>query len=196
MSFNRGANPPMQRLFFLFLPLVIMMRGDADPSDEKVLQPLPDDGWSLVTDAVMGGMSSGRMTRQTRDGRACTCLSGDVRTENNGGFMQLALAVDVQFARLAKGYDGIRLDVLGNSEQYGLHLRTRDLWLPWQSYRAAFVTHSTWQTVWLPFSEFVPYRTDRPLRIDQLKRLAVVAIGRAFAADICVAGVALYRGPG
>lgn len=183
----------MQRLWIFLLALVSAMSVDADSSDDSMVTPLPADGWRLVTDAVMGGVSAGRLSRQTRAGRACICLAGEVRTENNGGFIQLALDVDDRVARRAAEYDGIRLQVVGNAEAYAMHLRTRDLGLPWQSYRAGLVASPAWQTVQLPFERFQPYRTDAPLRVDRLRRIGIVAIGRAFAADICVADLALYR---
>ena len=55
------------------------------------------------------------------------------------------------------------IDVYGNDETYNLHLRTADLWLPWQSYRATFQAPASWQTVQLPFVEFSPYKTSKAL---------------------------------
>ena len=85
------------------------------------------------------------------------------------------------------------LQVLGNGERYNVHLRSSDLWLPWQSYRAEFVATGQWTTVRLPFSEFAPYKTGSPLRPGRLKRIGIVAIGRDFDAEVCVTGLAWYR---
>ena len=159
----------------------------------KDMLGLPTDRWRLVTDAVMGGKSRGDMRSETRDGRECVCLSGDVSTRNDGGFIQLALDLDDAIARRAADFSGIRLDVLGNGESYNLHLRTADLWLPWQSYRASFVTTSEWRSVQLPFTTFRPYKTGASLRPARLKRIGVVAIGRPFAAAICIAGLGFYN---
>jgi len=178
-------------LFFLGF----IMNGNADHPERQEVAPLPGSGWRLVTDGVMGGVSTGRLTQQQRAGRDCLCLQGEVRTENNGGFIQMALDLDDRLTALASRHDGILLEVLGNGENYNLHLRTRDLWLPWQSYRAGFATTTTWQTVQLPFTAFRPYRTRQALHVDRLKRIGVVAIGRAFDADLCVAGLAFYRNP-
>lgn len=172
------------------------MSGNADSPDIQPQLPLPDEAWRLFTDGVMGGVSSGRLSRRMLDGRDAVCLQGEVRTDNNGGFIQVTLDVDERLAGLAEGYDGIRLEVLGNGEQYNVHLRTRDLWLPWQSYRAGFLASGTWQTVRLPFAGFEPYRTGRALRVGRLQRIGVVAIGRAFDAEVCVAGLSFYRDGG
>jgi hypothetical protein len=156
------------------------------------LRPLSPD-WRLITDRVMGGVSQATVTRAILDGRDCTRLSGAVSTENRGGFVQIATDVDAAIAADAAAWTGLALDVRGNGEGYKLHLRTSDLWLPWQSYRADFATSGDWQTVRLPFSAFAPYRVVGRLRVDRLRRIGVVAIGREFDADLCVAGLSLYR---
>ena len=148
--------------------------------------------WRLVTDGVMGGRSSGQMTAEHLDDRDCLRLRGDVSVENNGGFIQMALDIDTDTARRVPAYTGIELDVYGNGEPYNLHLRTADLWLPWQSWRTTFTAPAGWQTVRLPFAGFSAYRTGKTLRLDRLERIGLIAIGRAFTADLCVARVALY----
>ncbi|WP_373503680.1 CIA30 family protein [Aestuariivirga sp.] len=120
-------------------------------------------------------------------------MQGTVSLENNGGFIQIALdlapgrdSVD------ASGYSGIAIDVLGNGEEYGLHLRTPDLTRPWQSYRQSFVAESVWRELQLPFASFFPHRTDVPLDAQHLRRLGIVAIGRAFHADLSIGGIWFY----
>jgi hypothetical protein len=84
---------------------------------------------------------------------------------------------------------GIELDVFGNGEEYNIHLRTDDLTQPWQSYRQSFRVGPQWQTVQFRFQDFTPYRTDIALDVRRLRRIGIVAIGRAFSADICVGGL-------
>jgi hypothetical protein len=146
--------------------------------------------WQLFTDRVMGGVSKGTMVRETVEGRPAIRMRGDVSLENNGGFVQIGLdlapdgrAIDVSAWR------GIELDVFGNGEQYGLHLRTDDITRPWQSYRQSFRADPQWQAVQLPFQEFLPYRIDAALDTRRLRRIGVVAIGRAFSADLSVGGL-------
>ena len=86
----------------------------------------------------------------------------------------------------------IEMDVLGNHERYGAHLRTTDITRPQQSYRQSFVTTPDWQNLQLPFVQFMPYRTDIPLDVRRLRRIGLVAIGREFAADLAVARLAFY----
>ncbi|SNT27896.1 CIA30 family protein [Tropicimonas sediminicola] len=151
--------------------------------------------WSLVSDRVMGGVSSGAMSRERIAGRDAIRLQGAVSLENNGGFLQLALdlasdgeAVD------ARRWTGLRLDVFGNDQDYNLHLRTSDIRRPWESFRHAFRATPDWTTVLLPFAEFTPHRTDQPLRLERLRRIGVVAIGRAFEADVAIADIRFYGG--
>lgn len=149
--------------------------------------------WRLVTDSVMGGVSNGQLTLDTIDGKACLRLRGDVRLDNSGGFVQAALDVKGANALDASGYRGVLLEVYGNAEEYNVHLRTDDVWLPWQSWRASFKAPAGWHTVRLPFAEFTGYRIGSPLNPGRLERIGIVAIGRAFKADLCVARLALYR---
>jgi hypothetical protein len=150
--------------------------------------------WQAFSDNVMGGVSQASMSRELIEGRPALRLRGDVRLENNGGFVQAALdlAADGGAADV-RGFSGIEIDVIGPPESYGLHLRTSDLTRPWQSYRQSFSTTQAWRTVRLPFSDFMPYRTETALDLSRLRRVGVVAIGRAFAADVAVAGLRFYR---
>jgi hypothetical protein len=149
--------------------------------------------WRLVTDSVMGGVSTGRLTVDRLAARDCLRLTGAVSLENNGGFVQAALDLDDRRPFDASAYDGIELDVLGNGEPYNVHLRTAGMWLPWQAHRATFDTTGEWRTVRLPFTAFAPYQVTGQFDRSRLRRIGLVAIGRAFDADLCVARLALYR---
>jgi hypothetical protein len=153
----------------------------------------PNQYWRLVTDAVMGGVSRGSIAKETLGGREAIRMRGDVSTENNGGFVQIALDLAPETGSFdAGGFTGLEMDVLGNHESYGAHLRTADITRPQQSYRQSFVATPDWQTLQLPFVQFMPYRTDIPLDVRQLKRIGLVAIGREFAADLAIARLAFY----
>lgn len=149
--------------------------------------------WQILSDAVMGGVSAGRMTQEVVSGREAVRMRGAVSLENNGGFIQIALDLAPSGQTVdASGFTGIAADVTGNGEEYGLHLRTADIMRPWQSYRQGFRAGPDWQEVRLPFSGFVPHRIDVPLDLRKLRRLGLVAIGRAFTADIAVGELRFY----
>ena len=149
--------------------------------------------WRAVSDRVMGGVSDATIALDVIEGRSCLRLTGDVRLENDGGFIQASLDLAAKDGTFdASAYRGIRLVIRGNGERYGLHLRTSDTRRPWQSYRAQFLGGPTWQTVDLPFTEFTPHRLETALDLKQLRRLGLVAIGRAFFADLAVAEISVY----
>lgn len=161
-------------------------------ADEQQLR-LAAGTWQLVTDGVMGGISRGSLTRTSHDGKACVRLSGVVSTANNGGFIQMAQSIPPADAAVLDAYTGIRVVLSGNDQRYNLHLRTTDLTLPWQSYRMGMDVTQGWQTVDFPFTEFTAYKTASPLVPTRLSRVGIVAIGRDFDADVCVAEVSFYQ---
>lgn len=153
--------------------------------------------WQLVTDQVMGGVSQGTLAREEVAGRPALVMRGDVRLENNGGFVQMALDLgrpDTAGSRPldARNWQGLEIDVCGAPQTYSLHLRTTDLERPWQSYRQGFPSQPEWHRLRLPFADFRPYRTVAPLDLSRLRRLGIVAIGHAFTADLAVGGVRFY----
>jgi len=148
--------------------------------------------WQLVTDGVMGGVSKGSIGITELDNKSCISLTGSVSTDNNGGFIQMAYDIDASLAQSIKELQGIRLELRGNGESYNIHLRTKDLWFPWQSFRSTFQTNGEWQTISLPFDSFEAYKTSENLNVEKLKRIGVVAIGREFDASICVASIGFY----
>jgi hypothetical protein len=191
-----AARLPVRCLLLLFVTGGVSVMADElliiDDRHTGTLESMPGTSWRLVTDGVMGGVSSGTLMPASIDNRDCLRMQGDVRLENNGGFVQAALDIEETVAAKLSGYTGIEIDVYGNDEAYNLHLRTDDLWLPWQSYRATFQAPARWQTMQLPFAEFSAYRTRKPLNITALQRIGVVAIGRAFSADLCIGRLGFY----
>ena len=153
--------------------------------------------WTLISDRVMGGVSSGGISRETVAGRAALRMQGSVSLENDGGFLQVAVDLAPREGALdASAWTGIEVDVLGDGERYNLHLRTTDIARPWQSYRFAFEAGPGWRVVRAPFAAFAPHRSDVALDPRRLRRLGVVAIGRAFRPDIAIGGARFYRAPG
>lgn len=149
--------------------------------------------WYKASDKIMGGISEAFVAYETYGNRQCLHLTGDVCLENNGGFIQAVLNLSTSGKTFdASTFVGVRLVVRGNEEQYSLHLRTPDNVRPWQSYRASFTASSEWKTIDLPFVVFSPYRVEAPLDTSKLLRFGLVAIGRAFYADLAVSEVSLY----
>ncbi len=156
----------------------------------------PDAGrrrWRLITDMVMGGVSQGTLHAPTAGEHAPVRMRGAVSTENNGGFIQIALDLQPDGGAFdASAFKGIGLEVFGNGETYGAHLRTTDMARPQQSYRHAFVAPPHPTVLRLPFAEFQPHRIETPFVPARLRRVGLVAIGRAFDADLSVVRLWLY----
>ena len=149
--------------------------------------------WELIADRVMGGLSNGTMLREVVQDREAIHMRGDVSLENNGGFLQIAVDLAPDGAPIdASHWAGIEIDVIGKDESYNLHLRTADVARTWQSYRQSFIARPEWRTLRLPFADFEAHRIDVPLDLSKLRRIGIVAIGRAFHADIAIAGVRFH----
>ena len=149
--------------------------------------------WELLSDRVMGGISSGRLSREPVAGRMANRMRGEVSLANNGGFIQMALDLDRMGVPVdCRTWQGIEIDVAGNGEDYGLHLRTVDLTRPWQSYRQGFRAEADWRTIRLPFAGFAHHRTEVPFDPGRIRRLGLVAIGRAFTADLALAAIRFF----
>lgn len=149
--------------------------------------------WECVTDTVMGGVSAGKVVSFEDGGQEGARLKGRVSLANNGGFVQMATDVAEGAVFDASGYAGLAIEVQGNCENYEIRLRTSDLERPWQSYRAVFWAGSDWAMIRLPFSDFTPNKTEVPFAPARLRRLGVVAYGRAFDADVSVRRIGFYR---
>ena len=141
----------------------------------------------------MGGVSQGSLTPDpSRGGPVSGCAGPSIWTTVAASCRRRW--IPGRAARSdASGYDGVLLDVYGNDEEYNVHLRTADVWLPWQAYRASFTAAAAWRTVRIPFSAFSGYRILAGLDATALRRIGILAIGRVFQADLCVARVGLYR---
>lgn len=149
-----------------------------------------DTRFELVLDRVMGGRSTGALEVDFRAGRRALCLSGQVSLENNGGFVQMATDLPVDASR----FRALLLEVWGNGETYGCHLRTPAVARPWQSYRQTFSAPPGWTTVELPLLRFTPHRLDARFDPARIRRLGLVGIGRAFAAELAVGRIELTAG--
>jgi hypothetical protein len=208
MSIERGL-PVARRAFIVAVPAACVfaaMALRAPVAKTKGASMLIDDftdpgltsklgtSWRGVSDRVMGGVSEARVTHRVDDGQSSLTLGGDVRLENNGGFIQASLNLSPYAGTFdASSYRGLQLLAQGNGEAYSVHLRTPDAVRPWQSYRAHFAADNEWRSIELPFAEFAPYRLESPLDTRRLMRLGFVAIGRAFTADLSLARLEFYR---
>lgn len=175
--------------------LEVYARGVNPETLLEIYNPAMQTGpqWQFVSDQVMGGLSQGQVSFHDQSTSPCHCLSGLVSLENNGGFLQMQLTGLDRLAINFADYDGLFIEVKGNEHSYNLHIRTSQLWLPWQSFRQSFSATETWQRLFLPFKDFAAYKTIADLDPQKIKRLGILAIGEAFEADICIRTLGLYK---
>ena len=140
----------------------------------------------------MGGVSNGGGAYEMVDERVAIRLYGDVSTAQNGGFIQVSLRIDGRRID-AEQYSGIEVDVLGNGEDYNIHVTTTRSFPPWRFYKHTFATTDTWTRIRLPWSDFTSESFRQPLDPSTINRLNVTAYARDFEADLAVSRIALYR---
>ena len=150
--------------------------------------------WTLITDQVMGGVSTGSMEKVQHQDRAVLHMAGNVSLENNGGFVQARTNLAPRGKTFdARNFEGIFLHTKGNDEQYAVHLKTADTKLPWQYYQALFQAGPSWQEIKIGFGRFKGYSLTKPLGVKALKSIAIVAIKKEFEADIYVDKIGFYK---
>mgnify|MGYP001295559857 CR=1 FL=1 len=148
--------------------------------------------WSFFTDGVMGGLSQGKAIISKVNGIDCYHMTGDVTTENNGGFIQIRNQLQPTIS--TKEYKGIYLKVLGNKENYSIHVRTALTMAPWQYYKFTFKTNNEWEEIKAPFNEFKKSNVYQPSGLigQKVKSIGLVAGFKNFEADICLSEIGFY----
>ena len=114
--------------------------------------------WAFFTDGVMGGLSQGKAIISNVDGIDCYHMTGNVTTENNGGFIQFRTKIKNHPRN--KSFKGVRLRIRGNNHEYAVHLRTKYLLLPWQYYNATFQATDQWMTIAVSYTHLTLPTTD------------------------------------
>jgi hypothetical protein len=151
----------------------------------------PQARWSYVSDQVMGGISQGQLAFKREEGEVYAHMTGQVSTENNGGFIQFRTSIPKDST---PAVSGVSLKVRGNGQQYYIHLRTSGTLLPWQYYQASFQVTDQWQTIKLPLSAFVASGKwiRSQVKPGSIRSIGVVAFGRDHSADIQVSEISFY----
>lgn len=150
-------------------------------------QPSP---WTVISDQVMGGVSSATLHQEQRHNSACSCLVGRTRLDNNGGFVQMKLDIEPDWLRAE--YKGLFIELQGNPHDYNLHVKTTQLSRPWQSFRCTLPVEPQWTRFIVPYQQLLAHRTDAVLQPAEIRSVAVVAIGKEFAVEVCVRRFGFY----
>ena len=144
--------------------------------------------WSAISDQVMGGISEVNFYELEENGRKFYRLEGDVSTKNNGGFIQSRVGVYLN----SNDFEGIRLKIRGNNNEYFVHLRAPRM-MPWNYYYAEFYASNEWQIIELPLSSFKYSRNQKQgLDFKTIRSIGLVAYGKDFTAQLDIANIELY----
>jgi len=160
--------------------------------------------WVGITDRVMGGVSTGSITREVIQGKECNVLRGQVSTKNNGGFIQMAtdLALDpsVDVYVDAEEFDGVEMEIYCESaeveEKFNVHLRNPACDRQNSAYRATTeVRPGSWATVRLPWDAFEGYGPGPDVTpfVPLIRRLGVVSIGKEKDVVLAVGQIGFYN---
>ena len=144
-----------------------------------------ENEWTYIADNVMGGISDGRVEFNLVDSNVYALLSGNVSTENNGGFIQIRR--ELKNIDLSKA-KSIRLYAKGNNEKYYIFLRTTGTILPWQYYSHEFTVNEEYNEFIMPIKDFKKSGTLLAKQVNPKKitSVAIVAYGRDHVAEIYV----------
>ena len=141
--------------------------------------------WTFITDNVMGGVSEGGVEFNSFDSDVYALLSGDVSTENNGGFIQIRR--ELKNIDLGKA-KSIRLYARGNNEKYFIFLRTTGTILPWQYYSHEFTVDEEYNEFIMQIQDFKKSGSLLAKQINPKKitSIGIVAYGRDHYAELYV----------
>lgn len=150
--------------------------------------------WVGFTDRVMGGISTMRAAIVPGDNGQLLRMYGEVSLENNGGFIQVRLALANGGTPFDAGdYRGVALRVRGRGEGYYVHVRTSATRLPWAYYSAEVPVEDNWRTVRIEFDSFDRENIRRRMDTSRIVSLAVVAAKTEFDPFIEIDRVSLYK---
>jgi hypothetical protein len=98
-----------------------------DPSSADVIISFPDAAsvaaWRNVDDSVMGGVSASTSSWLLNGGRGAMEFTGELSTDNNGGFASTLSRVDKDLGTRASGSRALGVRAIGDGRTYLLQLR-------------------------------------------------------------------------
>ena len=174
----------MKNILIVLLLLIIFI---SRSNGENILKDdfTNENEWTYIADNVMGGISEGGVEFNLVDSNVYALLSGNVSTENNGGFIQIRR--ELKNIDLSKA-KSIRVYARGNNEKYYIFLRTTGTILPWQYYSHEFTVNEEYNEFIMPIKDFKKSGTLLAKQVNPKKitSVAIVAYGRDHVAEIYV----------
>ena len=126
------------------------------------------DNWIIVSDSVMGGISTSAISLNEKTKGIFT---GEVSLENNGGFTLAKTQVHINFP---KRVSKIQLKLKGDGKQYQFRIKPDLETKHW--YIQKFETNTTWQLITLKLKDFYPSLRGNQLEISNFENNQIKAI--------------------
>lgn len=119
-------------------------------------QETSSNGWYVVNDGVMGGLSQGQFSRE----KDVAIFKGNVSTDNNGGFTM----IQNQFETIKTDqFTAFTIRLKGDGKDYQFRVRSDKNQR--HSYVYQFSTTGEWQEISIPFSSLAPSYRGRSLEM-------------------------------
>ena len=142
--------------------------------------------WQGVTDRVMGGVSN--LAIRHSDG--VFYMSGNVSTDNNGGFVRLSNRININ----SNDFKGIKFKAKGNNETYEIHVTLKGLKIPpWSYFSQAFDVNNDWQEYEIFFKDLMRSSgfSAAPMKAKNIRDLSIAGYGRDFKVDLAIKEISL-----
>ena len=137
--------------------------------------------WQGVTDQVMGGVSN--LAIRHTDG--VFYMSGNVSTDNNGGFVRLSNRININ----SNDFKGIKFKAKGNNETYEIHVTLKGLKIPpWSYFSQGFDVNDDWQEYEILFKDLKRSSgfSAAPMKAKNIRDLSIAGFGRDFKVDLAI----------
>ena len=184
----------MKKILLLILLTFTTMISAAEEDVSLTFSQDSEKYWLYISDRTMGGISDGKAALEQDGNMYFARLTGNVSTENNGGFIQLRSRFSfANFEKGGKKIKGVRLKVRGNGETYHIFIRTNETRSYRDYYSATFTANSIWEMIALPFNEF-KHRLSNNSNLEgkNIRTFGIVAYGRDFESDVSVSKIIFY----
>jgi hypothetical protein len=112
------------------------------------------EGWYIVNDGVMGGLSRGRFNIE----EGLAVFKGQVSTDNNGGFTMIQNRFETI---VTENHKAFLIKLKGDGKDYQFRVKS-DKYQQY-SYVSQFSTTGEWETITIPFSSMEPRFRGRSL---------------------------------
>jgi hypothetical protein len=150
-------------------------------------QPLNDPStWQGVTDQVMGGVSN----LIIKHSEGIFYMTGNVSTDNNGGFVRLSNRVNIS----SNDFKGIKFKAKGNNETYEIHVTLKGLKIPpWSYFSQSFDVTDDWQEYQISFKDLKRSSgfSAASMKAKNIRDLSIAGFGRDFAVDLAIKDISL-----